>query len=202
MAQNIVIIDYGVGNLASLKNAFDYLGYDIVVTSNILEVKKADKLILPGVGAFKPAIEKLRHGKFNEVIVEKVDKNIPLLGICLGMQLLFTKSYENGVWKGLDLIDGEVLKIEGVEKVPHMGWNSVEIIADNELFRGIRSGEYFYFVHSYYCRPAYSRNVIAVTEYGRKFCVATAQDYVYGVQFHPEKSHKVGLKLLENFAKL
>ena len=202
MGQKIAIVDYGLGNIASIKNAFLYHGVDPVVTSSPFQIKSADKLILPGVGAFQPAITRLKKTGLYDAIVEKVTEGTFILGICLGMQLLFTVSYENGVHNGFNFIEGEVVRFQNVSKIPHMGWNSVEIVGKSRLFEGIRDGEFFYFVHSYYCKPEKNEDIAAISEYGGSFCAAVKKGNVFGVQFHPEKSHCPGLKVLENFIKL
>jgi len=197
----VTIIDYGVGNLASIRNAFDALEIPVQITSVPKEIESAEKLLLPGVGAFAPAMQQLIDLKLTKVIIEKARQKTPLLGICLGMQLLFTTSYENGEHKGLNLIPGEVVRFDGVEKIPHMGWNSIEVAdQSNALVQGIPSKNYFYFVHSYYCVPNDQKDVVATCHYGSPFVASVNRDNIWGVQFHPEKSQKPGLQLLSNFA--
>lgn len=201
----IAIIDYGVGNIFSLSSSFKSLGAEVTLTSDPEVIKSAEKLILPGVGAFRDAAEKLKSSGLFSLIQEEAKKGKPLLGICLGMQLLFEKSYEFGETEGLGLIKGTIQPIsdyieEGL-KVPHIGWNSITFPKENELFKNINSGDYVYFVHSFHgtdCRES----TIAVTEYGGTLTAAVADKNVYGTQFHPEKSGSVGLKILKAFCEL
>ncbi len=199
--QKITIIDYRMGNLASLNNAFDVLGIPVVVTSDRKVVERAERLILPGVGAFAPAMDELKKNSLDGILLKKVHEGVPVLGICLGMQLLFSLSHEKGTWKGLDLIKGEILPFTEVQKVPHMGWNSISVVKEDPLFARI-SHMYAYFVHSYFCLPAREEIVLAVCEYTVTFCAACRQDNLWGVQFHPEKSQQDGLHLLENFSRV
>jgi len=197
----VTIIDYGVGNLASLRNAFDALGIPVQISSDPREIESAEKLLLPGVGAFAPAMQRLVDLQLTEVIRQKAKQKTPVLGICLGMQLFFTTSYENGEHQGLDLIPGEVRKFTGIEKIPHMGWNSIEIIDQSSaIMQGIASGTYYYFVHSYYCAPSDHHDVVVTCRYGASFAASVNHENIWGVQFHPEKSQKPGLQLLSNFA--
>lgn len=197
----VTIIDYGVGNLASLHNAFQFLGIPVRVSSNSEEIESADKLLLPGVGAFAPAMQKLEDLHLIDVIQKKGKQGTPLLGICLGMQLFFTTSYENGKHQGLDLIPGDVKKFTAVDKIPHTGWNNIKILdTSNALMQGMASGNYFYFVHSYHCVPNDSQAILASCNYGSQFVASVNQGNVWGVQFHPEKSQKSGLHILANFA--
>ena len=204
----IAIVDYGVGNIFSLYSSFKYIGAEVVLTSEPDEIKKADKIILPGVGAFADAAEKLRGSGLADVVVEEVKKGKPLLGICLGMQMLFERSFEYGEHKGLGLIKGDIVPMEGVVpgnyKIPHIGWNGLHFPKNkqkNELFKYIDENDCVYFVHSYYgtnCDDA----LIASTEYGAELTAAVADKNVYGVQFHPEKSGEVGMKILKAFCEL
>ena len=204
----IAIVDYGVGNIFSLYGSFKYIGAEVVLTSEPDEIKKADKIILPGVGAFADAAEKLRGSGLADVVVEEVKKGKPLLGICLGMQMLFERSFEYGEHKGLGLIKGDIVPMEGVVpgnyKIPHIGWNGLHFPKNkqkNELFKYIDENDCVYFVHSYYgtnCDDA----LIASTEYGAELTAAVADKNVYGVQFHPEKSGEVGMKILKAFCEL
>lgn len=196
----IVIIDYGVGNLFSLTQSLKKIGADSIVTANPKLIKGADRLILPGVGAFGDASQKLKNSGLDSVIKSEVAKGKPLLGICLGMQLLFDKSFEYGEHDGLGLIKGEVLPLSDYLsglKIPHMGWNSLDIIAYNPIFNRLRQGEYVYFVHSYFAKCA--EGLSATTDYGIKVTAAVKKDNVYGVQFHPEKSGAAGLEILKAF---
>lgn len=200
------ILDYGVGNLFSLKSSFEFIGEKVIVTNDPEEIRAADRLILPGVGAFRDAADKLFKSGIADIIKEEVAKGKPLLGICLGMQLLFDKSYEYGEYKGLGLIKGNINPIEPLVtedyKIPHIGWNRLRIVGEkNELFKYINDGDHVYFVHSYFaddCKDA----VIADTEYGAVLTAAVAKDNVYGCQFHPEKSSDTGLNILRAFVEL
>lgn len=197
----IAIIDYGMGNLRSVQKAFEYLGYNACVTSNPNEIKDADHVVLPGVGAFCDAIENLNKTGLSKVINEVISTGRPFLGICLGMQLLFEKSYEGGLYKGLGIFKGAIRKLPDDVKVPHMGWNNL-IMKQNPIFDGLDHETYVYFVHSYYADAEYSQDVIAEVDYGLKFAVAVAKNNVFGLQFHPEKSGDSGLKILKNFGGL
>ncbi len=202
----IAIIDYGVGNLFSLASSFGFIGQEAIVTSDEAVIAKADRLILPGVGAFEDAAKKLRDSGLDRVILREVKKGKPLLGICLGMQLLFEKSYEYGEHEGLGLIKGSVKPIRSVIssdlKVPHIGWNALRFGArKSELFRYLKEGDFVYFVHSYYGADC-EDSVIATTEYGATLTAAVASGNVYGTQFHPEKSGEVGLAILRAFCEI
>lgn len=201
----IAIIDYGVGNLFSLTSSFKAIGADTVVTGDPETIKKADKLILPGVGAFGDAAEKLSACGLDKVIKSEAENGKPLLGICLGMQLLFEKSYEYGEHKGLGLIKGEVVPMEGTLpenlKIPHIGWNSLKFKAENSLFKYINDGDFVYFVHSFYAENC-EESLLATTEYGKELTAAVAYKNIFGCQFHPEKSGNVGLCILKAFCEL
>ncbi len=202
----IAIIDYGVGNLFSLKSSFAAIGAEAVVTSDPSVIKEADKLILPGVGAFEDAARKLRQSGLDSVIISEVECGKPLLGICLGMQMLFERSFEYGEHEGLGLISGSVKPIrpEVSEelKIPHIGWNPLHLSEPkDELFRYIDEGDCVYFVHSYYGADC-DKNVIATAEYGKELTAAVRSGNVWGAQFHPEKSGKVGLKILKAFCEM
>lgn len=202
----IAIVDYGVGNLFSLKSSFDKIGEETFVTGNPNEIKRADKIVLPGVGAFGDAAKKLNDTKLSAVILKEALGGKPLLGICLGMQLLFERSFEHGVYEGLGLIKGKIRPIKDVipsdYKIPHIGWNSLSIKRkDCPLFKYIKNGDFVYFVHSYYgadCADA----TVAETEYGAPLCAAVAKGNIMGCQFHPEKSGEVGLKILKAFCEI
>lgn len=197
----IAIVNYGVGNLKSLQNAFRFLGVESKLITTPEEVLASEKLILPGVGAFGFAMQNIEKLALKDALIEKTQSGAPILGICLGMQLFFTRSFEGGEQTGLDLIPGQVKRIECDLKVPHIGWNQV-LSKPSSLFKEISSGGYGYFVHSYYCEPENSNSVVATTDYGVSFASAVAKDNVFGVQFHPEKSQELGLKILQNFAEL
>ena len=201
----IAIIDYGVGNLFSLKSSLSAVGADAVVTGDARVIESADKLILPGVGAFGDAAQKLKASGLGEVLCEQAAMGKPIMGICLGMQLLFDKSYEYGVHEGLGLISGSVRPISEVipkdYKIPHIGWNALKFKRKSPIFKYLKNGDHVYFVHSFYaadCEDA----VIADAEYGAELTAAVQNGNVYGCQFHPEKSGNVGLNILRAFCEL
>ena len=200
----IAIIDYDAGNLKSVEKALQYLGEESVVTRDRNVILSADKVILPGVGSFGDAMANLKAFGLVEVLREVAARQIPLLGICLGMQLLFDRSDETDGVEGLGILRGEILRIPPCEglKIPHMGWNSLEITEGASLFRGIENGAYVYFVHSYYLKAADEAIVAAATEYSTHIHASVESGNVYGCQFHPEKSSAVGLTILKNFAAL
>lgn len=201
----IAIIDYGVGNLFSLASSFKAIGYETVVTGDADVIRKADKLILPGVGAFGDAVRKLRDSGIDKVVINEANKGKYLLGICLGMQMLFDKSFEYGEHEGLGLIKGNVIPMENTIpknlKIPHIGWNALHFKNKSPLFKYINDGDCVYFVHSYYaenCEPS----LIATAEYGKELTAAVQNKNVFGCQFHPEKSGKVGLNILKAFCEM
>ena len=194
----IVIIDYGSGNLKSIKNGFSKIGEKTVVSQDINEMEKADALVLPGVGAFGTAMEHLEN--YKDIIHEHINSGKPFLGVCLGLQVLFTKSQENEGVKGLDVFKGEVAKIPEGLKIPHMGWNYLKILKECPILDGI-GNDYMYFVHSYYAKPDDENIIAATTNYGIDITAAVCQDNVFATQFHPEKSGEVGLNILRNFVK-
>ena len=201
----IAIIDYGVGNLFSLSSSFKAIGADTVITGDAEVIKKADKLILPGVGAFGDAAAKLRESGLDSVIKEEVKNGKPLMGICLGMQLLFQKSYEYGEHEGLGLISGSVVGMQGRIpenlKIPHIGWNALKFNKQSPIFKYINEGDCVYFVHSFYAENC-DDSLIACAEYGKEITAAVQNGNVYGCQFHPEKSGKVGLNILKAFCEM
>lgn len=204
----IAIVDYGVGNLFSLCSSFKYIGQDAEITGDAEKIRGSDKVILPGVGAFEDAAKKLRQSGLSEVVCAEAKKGKPLLGICLGMQLLFDKSFEYGEHEGLGLIRGNVVSMEPVVpkgyKVPHIGWNGLIFPKDrpvSPLFKYIKEGDHVYFVHSYYATDC-GDAVIATTEYGAQLTAAVADGNIYGTQFHPEKSGDVGLDILRAFCEI
>ena len=201
----IRIIDYGVGNLFSLKSSLRAIGIDADYTGNPAEIRKADKLILPGVGAFRDAREALRSTGLDRVVQEEAGKGKPLMGICLGMQMLFDRSYEFGEYEGLGLIPGEIVPMEGrIPKdlpIPHIGWNELMLKQPSPLMKNTANGDYVYFVHSYYAETP-AEYVIATTDYGVEMTAAVQKDNVSGCQFHPEKSSEVGLSILKAFCEL
>ena len=196
----LVIVDYGMGNLRSVAKAFEFVGFkEVVVSSSAEDVEKADALVFPGQGAFKKAMENLRRLRLISPLTKHIEKGKPFFGICLGLQLLFEKSYEHGEENGLGVFEGEVMLLPKGVKLPHIGWNQVWLRKREGLFSGIEDGDYFYFVHSYRVVPKDETIVASVTDYGEYFVSAIQKDNVWAVQFHPEKSQKKGLKLLENF---
>lgn len=201
----IRIIDYGVGNLFSLRSSLRAIGIDADYTGNPAEIRKADKLILPGVGAFRDAREALRSTGLDRVVREEAGKGKPLMGICLGMQMLFDRSYEYGEYEGLGLIPGEIVPMEGrIPKnlpIPHIGWNELMLKQPSPLMKNTANGDYVYFVHSYYAETP-AEYVIATTDYGVEMTAAVQKDNVYGCQLHPEKSSEVGLSILKAFCEL
>ena len=201
----IAIVDYGVGNLYSLERSFRAIDADVTVTADAQVLCNAHKILLPGVGAFGDAAEKLRSSGLGDVVVEQVAAGKPLMGICLGMQLLFETGYEYGAHQGLGLISGQVLPIGEVVpegfKIPHMGWNALNFTRESKLFANINNGDYVYFVHSYYAAQC-EQATIATAEYGVPLTAAVEKDNVFGCQFHPEKSGTVGLKILKAFCEM
>ena len=198
----IAIVDYGIGNLASVRKAFAKVGAEAKVTSSPDEIAGAEKVVLPGVGAFGKAAEHLAVHGLVEPLRQAISDGKPFLGICLGMQLLFEASEEAPGVKGLGLFKGNVKRFEGVPKVPQIGWNEVRQAKSSPLFASIPESAFFYFVHSYYVVPRDSATVLAFADYGGEYAAAVGKDNVCGVQFHPEKSQAWGLALLNNFAKL
>ncbi len=201
----IAIVDYGVGNLFSLKSSFAALGVEAVVTKDKETLKNADGIILPGVGAFGDAAKKLRDSGLCETLITLAEEGKPLMGICLGMQLLFEKGYEYGEHEGLGLIKGSVKPMKGVIpdtlKIPHIGWNALKFKGESPLFKYTKDGDCVYFVHSFYGADC-DKNVIATAEYGAELTAAVADKNVFGCQFHPEKSGKVGLEILRAFSEM
>ena len=206
----ITIIDYEMGNLRSVEKAFETLGYAANVSSNPADLLTADKIVLPGVGAFRDCINNLRAGGFVEPLLEHVESGKPLLGICVGMQMLFDESEEFGRHQGLGLVPGKVVHfptdmIEGDErlKVPHMGWNNIHIQRPSPIFKETDEGSFVYFVHSYYCMADNPSDVAATCRYGDvEFCASVWRDNLMATQFHPEKSQAVGLNIFDQFGKL
>ncbi len=199
----VAIVDYGVGNLFSLKSSLDAIGVESVVTNNASVIEKADRVILPGVGAFRDAAQKLKSAGLDEVLINEARQGKQLLGICLGMQLLFDKSFEYGEHKGLGLLKGDIVflkeSIDEKLKVPHMGWNKLELVKENSrIFKYIKNGDFVYFVHSYHAVGC-EDSLAAVSEYGTSVTAAVSKDNIHGCQFHPEKSGKVGLSILKAF---
>lgn len=211
----IAVIDYGLGNLRSVAKSFETLDVEVEVTNNLKKISKAKAIVLPGVGAFGRGIKNLKNLNLISPILKSIEEKKPFLGICLGLQLLFSQSDEHGLHKGLDIIKGKVKKFQRI-KIPHMGWNEVKLkvsrqsgippnARENEelkIFKGIPDNSYFYFVHSYYVEPEDKEIIVATTTYGKVFASVINKDNIFGVQFHPEKSAEFGLKILENFLSL
>jgi len=203
----IVIIDYGMGNLKSVENAFTKVGYKTVITDDLNQIKKASALVLPGVGAFRDAIKFLRAKKIDKELIKAIKAGKPFLGICLGMQLLFSFSEEGGFFDGLNIISGKVRRFSDSVKCPHLGWNKIKFTSNsnhnkNPIFRDIPDESYFYFVHSYFCEPDNQEIICSTTDYGLVFPSSIRERNLFGVQFHPEKSGALGLKILKNFGEL
>ena len=199
----IAVIDYGVGNLFSLTSSLSALGADSVVTGDPEVIRRADKIILPGVGAFKDAKEKLSESGLDKVIIDEVRGGKKIFGICLGMQMLFERSFEYGEHEGLGLLSGSVVAMDGripsELKIPHIGWNALRVKKEHPIFKYIKDGDYVYFVHSYYASGC-DASLLATTEYGEELTAAVALGNISGTQFHPEKSGEVGLSILRAFA--
>ncbi len=201
----IAIVDYGVGNLFSLQSSLKMIGAEAVVTGDEAVMAAAERIILPGVGAFGDAAAKLRASGMDKAVIREAAAGKPLLGICLGMQLLFDKSFEYGEHEGLGLIRGSIIGMEGTIppelKIPHIGWNALHLTGEHPLWKYIKNGDFVYFVHSFYGTDC-ARSVIATAEYGRELTAAVAQGNVMGCQFHPEKSGEVGLNILKAFCEM
>lgn len=198
----IGIIDYGRGNLRSVEKSLAKVGYEAKILERAAELAEVQGVILPGVGAFADAMYALEQGGWVKPLQDYARTGKPVLGICLGMQVLFEVGEEHGEHQGLGLLPGRVVKFLPGLKIPHMGWNTVDIIGESGLLAGITSGAYFYFVHSYYALPDEKSDLLAVCEYGQRFPAVVGRGNVWGTQFHPEKSGETGLQLLENFGKL
>jgi len=200
----ITIIDYGMGNLRSVQKAFERIGFPARITNDPQQVAEASHLVLPGVGAFADAMAELRRLELVEPIRQAIQKEKPFLGICLGLQLLFDRSHEDGLHEGLGILSGEVVRFDlpAEYAVPHMGWNQLQIRRPHPLLAGIEEGAYVYFVHSYYVVPQDGSVIATETDYGVWFCSSIGQGRLFATQFHPEKSQSVGLRMLENFARL
>jgi glutamine amidotransferase len=203
----IAIVDYGMGNLRSVQKALEHVGADARIARTPGEMAKAEKIVLPGVGAFRDAIAQIRSQGFVEPIREAIDGGTPFLGICLGLQMLFDVSYEDGEYEGLGILPGKVVRFDFTAEqaatlpVPHIGWNQVRSSRPCPMLDGIEDGTYFYFVHSYYVVPREATIAATTTEYGYEFVSAVWRDNLFATQFHPEKSQAAGLRLLQNFVK-
>jgi len=199
---SIAIIDYGVGNLRSVEKAFTTQDIEAVVTSDEKVLRAADKLVLPGVGAFRACMDGLRARGFDELVLEAARTGKPIIGLCVGLQMMFEEGHEFGVHKGLGLMPGRVVKFPEKLRVPHIGWNQVTFKQDHPIFRGLPSQTFFYFVHSYYVETTDASCVLGETDYGLRYASICGRGNVVGVQFHPEKSQTAGLTLLRNFAEV
>ncbi len=197
----VVVVDYGMGNLRSVSKALEAVGLNVKVSSEPEDVKEAKAIVVPGVGAFGDAIHNLKRFGLLEEVIHSIEMGKPYLGICLGLQILFEYGYEFGEHEGLGILKGRVVRFPEKEgyKVPHMGWNQTWIKKRDGLFKDIKDGEFFYFVHSFYVIPEESDVIASTTDYSADFCSAVQKDNIWAVQFHPEKSQKAGLKILENF---
>ena len=200
----VVVIDYGMGNLRSAQKGLEKVGVRAVVSGDPGVVASADGVVLPGVGAFKDCMDHLRAAGLVEPVLDAIAAERPFLGICLGMQLLLSMSEEFGVHEGLDVVPGRVVRFPSGQglKVPHMGWNRLHFAGESPLFEGVPEGSFFYFVHSYYVAPEDDSAVGGWTDYGVRFCSAISRGNLFATQFHPEKSHRHGLKILENFGRI
>jgi imidazole glycerol phosphate synthase, glutamine amidotransferase subunit len=198
---SVAIIDYGIGNLRSVEKAFSVVGVDAVITGDRERLLAAERLVLPGVGAFGTCMSEFERHGLKELVIDRVEQGTPLLGICVGMQMLFEESAEFGKTKGLGLLKGQVNRFDDDSLiVPHVGWNQVEKTSTSPLLNDVSENSFFYFVHSYYCEPADKDVIVGETEYGVTFASVVAKKNIHGVQFHPEKSQNAGLQLLKNFA--
>lgn len=198
----LTIIDYDVGNLSNLKNAFDFQNIPNQVVRDVEAVEKASHIVLPGVGAFAPAMQHLQASGLETIVKEKVAQGVPFLGVCVGMQLMLDTGEEDGNHTGLGLVEGRVKRFSHALKIPQIGWNQVAFQAQNPLLAGIPDDSYFYFVHSYHAELTNSSHALGVTDYGEEFPSIIHRDNVWGCQFHPEKSQDAGLRLLKNFSEL
>lgn len=199
----IAIVDYGMGNLRSVHKAFEKAGFPAIITQEARELGQADGLVVPGVGAFKKAMENLESLNLIKPIIEFIEKGKPFLGICLGLQLLFAGSEEFGWQRGLSIFRGRVVRFRETNlKIPHIGWNAIKIRKEAPIFNGLASGTYFYFVHSYYAMPEDEGLIAATTHYGLEFTSAISWGNLFALQFHPEKSQSAGLQIIKNFGRL
>jgi len=198
----ITIIDYGVGNLRSAQKGFERVGHPAIITSDPKEVERASKLVLPGVGAFGDAMVNLRNSGLISPLLDAAQRGVPVLGICLGLQIFFEESEEHGLHEGLGLLPGRVRRFPKGQRIPQIGWNQLHIRRSHPLLEGISDGAFVYFVNSYYADPTDPSDTVAITDYGINFTSVAGRDHLFGVQFHPEKSQEVGLRILKNFGEL
>jgi glutamine amidotransferase len=196
----VAVVNYGVGNLRSIKQGLERSGVQVQITHDPTELRKSDAIVLPGVGAFAPAVKNLMP--LTDVVKDAVEAGRPILGVCLGLQLLFTRSSEGGSTRGLDLIMGDIVKFPDSVKIPQMGWNTIDFAQAHPLLEGVQDHSYVYFVHSYYPQPSDPEVIVATTEYGVKFPSMVAKKNLFATQFHPEKSSKTGLTILKNFVRI
>ncbi len=198
----LTIVDYGMGNLRSVQKAFERVGCEALITSDPEDIERASKLVLPGVGAFGDAVKNLKRAGLIGPIVDSIESGIPFLGICLGLQLLFSESQEKGIHQGLDVLPGRVRLFPDSQRVPQIGWNQIHIKRETPLLEGVPDGSFFYFVHSYYVDTQKNEDTIATTDYEIDYTSVAGGDNVFGIQFHPEKSQDMGLRILKNFAEI
>jgi len=196
----VAVVNYGVGNLRSIRRGLEKSGADVKITHSPTDLLSSDAIVLPGVGAFAPAVQNMTP--IADVVAEAMKNGKPILGVCLGLQLLFTRSSEGGSVKGLDFISGDIVKLPDAVKTPQMGWNTLNIEQSHPMLDGVKDGSYVYFVHSYYPKPIDSDVVVATTEYGVRFASMVAKRNLLATQFHPEKSSKTGLMMLKNFVRI
>jgi glutamine amidotransferase len=196
----VTVVNYGVGNLRSIKRGLEKAGAAVEITHNPTGLRRSDAIVLPGVGAFAPAVKNM--APIADVVAEAMKEGKPILGVCLGLQLLFTRSSEGGSIRGLDFLSGDIIKLPETVKTPQMGWNTLNIVQSHPLLEGIKDGSYVYFVHSYYPQPSDPDVIVATTEYGVKFPSMVAKKNLFATQFHPEKSSKTGLTMLKNFVRI
>jgi glutamine amidotransferase len=196
----VAVVNYGVGNLRSIRRGLEKSGADVKITHSPTDLLSSDAIVLPGVGAFAPAVQNMTP--IADVVAEAMKNGKPILGVCLGLQLLFTRSSEGGSVKGLDFISGDIVKLPDAVKTPQMGWNTLNIEQYHPMLEGVKDGSYVYFVHSYYPKPIDSDVVVATTEYGVRFASMVAKKNLLATQFHPEKSSKTGLTMLKNFVRI
>jgi len=196
----VAVVNYGVGNLRSIRRGLEKSGASAEITHSPKNLRNSDAIVLPGVGAFAPAVKNM--APISDVVAEAMKNGKPILGVCLGLQLLFTRSSEGGSVNGLDFISGDIVKLPENVKTPQMGWNTLNIVQSHPLLEGVKDGSYVYFVHSYYPQPSDPQVIVATTEYGVRFPSMVAKNNLFATQFHPEKSSKTGLTILKNFVRI
>jgi glutamine amidotransferase len=196
----VAVVNYGVGNLRSIRRGLEKSGAAVEITHSPTDLSNSDAIVLPGVGAFAPAVKNMKS--IADVVAEAMKNGKPILGVCLGLQLLFTQSSEGGPIRGLDFISGDIVKLPETVKTPQMGWNTLNIVQSHPLLEGIKDGSYVYFVHSYYPQPSDRDVIVTITEYGVRFPSMVAKKNLFATQFHPEKSSKTGLTMLKNFVRI